>query len=170
VSKAAARWRRAKGLALWRRFWRDGAVALVLEVEGPQRLVAVTVMLDGDMVLSVPTQYGRAEDVAAVALLLRLLQDRMAALGAVAFGPVPAGMQRWLGGAAALHGVAVPAWHAGVAWQWLGEATAALGGGAMPALPPGVLAWPVLALGAPPVLLLVGRRLRDRAVRRLFNG
>jgi hypothetical protein len=33
-----------------------------------------------------------------------------------------------------------------------------------------VLAWPVLALGAPPVLLLVGRRLRDRAVRRLFNG
>ena len=170
MSEAAARWRRAKGLALWRRFWRDGAMALVLEVEGPKRLVAVTVMLDGDMVLSVPKQYGRVEDVAAMALLLRLLQGRMAALGAVAFGPVPAGVQRWVGGAAALHGVVVPAWHAGMAWQWLGEAAAALGGGALPALPPALLAWPVLALGAPPLLVLAGRRLRDRWVRRLFNG
>lgn len=169
MSKVATRWRRAKGLALWRRFWRDGAVALVLEVEGPKRLVAVTVMLDGDMVLSVPRHYGRPEDMAAMALLLRLLQGRMAALGAVAFGPVPAGVQRWAGRSAVLHGAAVPAWHAGMAWQWLGEATVALGGGGMPALPPVALAWPVLALAAPPVLLLAGRRLRDRWVRRMFS-
>lgn len=169
---SAARWRRRKALALWRRLWRDGALAVTLACGPPEaeRRFAVTVMLDGDVVLSLPRGFGGAQDEAMHALLLRLLQGRVAALAEAEFGALPARARGWVGGAVAAHGVAVPAWHLGVAWQWAGEAGAALGAGAALPWPPAVLAWPLLALAAPPLLLLAGRHMGARAARRLLAG